>query len=57
MDALEALPAGDVTRLRGRRGEVRYRLRVGNWRAVFTYPEGAGRVIVHRIAHRREVYR
>jgi len=42
---------GDVKKLTG---EPRYRLRHGNWRAVF---EIAGDVIVVRIAHRRDVYR
>ena len=32
-----------------------FRLRQGNWRAVFSIEEGD--VIVDRIAHRREVYR
>jgi mRNA interferase RelE/StbE len=32
-----------------------YRVRQGNWRAVFSIEEGD--VIVDRIAHRREVYR
>ncbi len=32
-----------------------FRLRQGNWRAVFSIEEGD--VIVERVAHRREVYR
>jgi mRNA interferase RelE/StbE len=32
-----------------------FRLRQGNWRAVFSIEEGD--VIVDRVAHRREVYR
>lgn len=42
---------GDVKRLVGLQG--RYRLRHGDWRAIF---EIAGGVLVVKIAHRREVY-
>ena len=45
--------AGDVKRLTSFTPE--YRLRVGDWRVLF---EVVGpRVIIHRILHRREVYR
>lgn len=42
---------GDVVKLVGQRG---YRLRHGNWRAIFDLIDG---VYVVRIAHRKEVYR
>lgn len=32
-----------------------YRLRVGDWRVLFEV--GGGTVIIHRVLHRREVYR
>jgi len=34
-----------------------YRLRVGDWRVVFTLDGTVLRVTVVRVAHRREVYR
>jgi len=43
--------AGDVKKLKG---SDDYRLRHGDWRAIF---EIAGNIVVVRIAHRREVYR
>jgi mRNA-degrading endonuclease RelE of RelBE toxin-antitoxin system len=50
--APEALHLG-VTALSGEPGA--YRLRQGDWRAVFRIENGD--VMVDRIAHRREVYR
>ena len=44
---------GDVTKLAGRAGE--YRLRVGDYRAIFVLTPGV--VLVKRVRHRREVYR
>lgn len=32
-----------------------YRIRTGDWRVVFR-PDGDDRVVVSRVAHRREVY-
>ena len=43
----------NVTSLSGEAGT--YRLRRGQWRAVFSIEDGD--VIVDRVAHRREVYR
>ena len=34
-----------------------YRLRVGRYRVVYTIGDRLRRVVIHRIAHRREVYR
>lgn len=34
-----------------------YRLRVGNYRALYLVDEGAKEVTVTKVAHRREVYR
>lgn len=43
----------DVKRLRGSSGV--FRLREGDWRALFTWD--GGDLLVSRIAHRKEVYR
>jgi mRNA interferase RelE/StbE len=43
----------NVAALKGESGV--FRVRQGNWRAVFSIEEGD--VIVDRVAHRREVYR
>lgn len=42
-----------VTPLQGARGV--FRLRQGNWRAVFEWQEGE--LIIKKVAHRKEVYR
>ena len=53
-NAVERLPQGDVKPLSG---SVRlYRLRVGDWRIVFSYPDG-NTVLVERIAPRGEAYK
>ena len=57
--ALEAYAAdqtaGDVVKLQGTVST--YRLRVGDWRAIFDIDEAAGTMTVTRVAHRRDVYR
>lgn len=52
--AIECLPAGDVKPLKGSKGS--YRLRVGNWRILFSYPDD-GVTLIERIAPRGEVYK
>ena len=53
-NAVERLPKGDVKPLSG---SVRlYRLRVGNWRIVFSYPDG-NTVLIEKVAPRGEVYK
>lgn len=53
-NAVERLPKGDVKPLSG---SVRlYRLRVGDWRIVFSYPDG-NIVVIEKIAPRGEVYK
>jgi mRNA interferase RelE/StbE len=42
---------GDVKRLKGRQGS---RLRVGDWRVIFS--EEAGSIVVVAVGHRREIY-
>ena len=52
--AVERLPKGDVKPLSG---SVRlYRLRVGDWRIVFSYPDG-NTVLIEKIAPRGEAYK
>ncbi|MCW2306395.1 type II toxin-antitoxin system RelE family toxin [Rhodobium gokarnense] len=46
---------GDVVKLQGTTST--YRLRVGDWRAVFDIDEAAGTMTVTRVAHRRDIYR
>jgi mRNA interferase RelE/StbE len=46
-------PAG-CKKLKGYRDQ--WRVRVGDWRVVYTIDDGAKLVSVTRIAHRREVY-
>ena len=56
LDAYAADPAAsghDVVRLAGVAGG--FRLRAGLWRALFTVT--GDRMEVHRVGHRREVYR
>lgn len=51
--AVEPRPAGCL-KLRGREG---WRLRIGKYRIVYDIEDGARRVIVLDIGHRREIYR
>lgn len=52
--ALEKLPAGDIKPLRGSPGT--YRLRVGSWPILFSYPE-QNIVLVEKIGPRGDVYK
>lgn len=52
--AIEKLPQGDIKTLKG--GEGTYRLRVGNWRILFSYPD-AKTVLVEKIGPRGEIYK
>ena len=51
--AAEPRPHG-VTRLAGRSD---YRVRVGDWRVVYEIDDARRRVVIIRVAHRRDVYR
>ena len=44
----------DVKKLQG---QVAYRLRVGNYRVLFTIDDDARTVMVYAVGHRRDVYR
>lgn len=52
--AIEGIPAGDIKPLKGSRGS--YRLRVGDWRIIFSYPE-KNTILIEKIAPRGEVYK
>lgn len=52
--AIEALPAGDVKPLQGVAGS--YRLRVGDWRILFSYPNDET-ILIEKIAPRGQVYK
>jgi mRNA interferase RelE/StbE len=43
--------------VRALRGDVRFRLRVGDWRVIYKLLDDVLVVLVLRVAHRREVYR
>ena len=52
---IERLPAGDVKRLAGRRGE--YRLRVGGWRVLFGCDDSARLIRVQDVRPRGDAYK
>lgn len=53
-EAIEKIPNGDVKPLQG--SSALYRLRVGNWRIVFSYPDDDV-LLIERIAPRGDVYK
>lgn len=53
-DAVESLPNGNVKPLRGIKGL--YRLRVGDWRIIFSLPQN-DTILVEKIAPRGDVYK
>ena len=52
--AVEELPKGDIKPLSG--SKSLYRLRVGDWRVVFSYPK-ENAVLIEKIAPRGDVYK
>ena len=52
--AIESIPKGDIKTLKGSKGS--FRLRVGNWRILFSYPED-NTVLIEKIAPRGEIYK
>jgi mRNA interferase RelE/StbE len=46
---------GDVRKLAGESGM--YRLRVGDWRVLFTFEDNGRTVLVQRVVNRRDAYR
>ena len=55
LTALEANPRpADVKKLKGR---LAWRIRIGNYRAIYEINDHAHQIILVTVAHRREVYR
>lgn len=52
--SIEKLPAGDIKPYKGSPGT--YRLRVGDWRILFSYPE-EGTILIEKIGPRGGVYK
>ena len=52
---LKEPPEGDVRKLQGQ--EERWRLRVGDWRAIFSREASERTVTIRRILNRRDAYR
>lgn len=53
-EAIEKIPEGDIKMLQG--SVILYRLRVGGWRIVFSYPDKET-ILIERIAPRGDVYK
>lgn len=53
-DGIEKLPQGDIKPLQGSNGS--YRLRVGDWRILFSYPEH-DIILIEKIGPRGGVYK
>ena len=51
---IEKIPKGDIKPLKGSSGT--YRLRVGDWRILFSYP-GDGTILIEKIGPRGDVYK
>lgn len=51
---IEKIPNGDIKPLKGSSGA--YRLRVGDWRIIFSYPK-ENTVLIEKIAPRGEIYK
>jgi len=54
--ALAADPRA-ASNVKSLQGQPNYRLRVGDWRVIYTLQDNVLTVLVIRIAHRREAYR
>ena len=52
--AIELIPNGDIKPLKGSKGS--YRLRVGDWRILFSYVDN-NTVLIEKIAPRGEIYK
>lgn len=52
--AVEKIPDGDIKPLQGSKGT--YRLRVGGWRILFSYPT-QDTVLIEKIGPRGEIYK
>ena len=52
--AIEKIPEGDIKPMQGIKGS--YRLRVGGWRILFSYPED-GIILIEKVGPRGEIYK
>ena len=52
--AIEKIPEGDIKPMQGIKGS--YRLRVGGWRILFSYPED-GIILIEMVGPRGEIYK
>lgn len=52
--AIEKIPDGDIKPLQGSKGT--YRLRVGGWRILFSYP-ASDIILIEKIGPRGEIYK
>ena len=52
--AIEKLPEGDVLPLQGCKGS--FRLRVGDWRVIFSYPADNA-ILIEKIGPRGQIYK
>jgi len=55
-NAIKKIPAGDIKKLRGTHNPTLYRLRVGNFRVIYYYPE-QDQITIVRIDNRGDVYK
>ena len=53
-NAIEKIPLGDIKPLKGSDGS--FRLRVGDWRIIFSYPVD-GLILIEKIGSRVEIYK
>lgn len=53
-NAIEKIPLGDIKPLKGSNGS--FRLRVGDWRIIFSYPVD-GLILIEKIGPRGEIYK
>ena len=53
-NAIEKIPLGDIKPLKGSNGS--FRLRVGDWRIIFSYPVD-GLILIEKIGSRGEIYK
>ena len=52
--AISSIPEGDIKRLRGH--TELYRLRIGDWRIVFSYPDNKT-ILIEKISPRGDIYK
>lgn len=53
-NGIEGIPSGDIKTLQGYQGL--YRLRIGKWRIIFSYPD-EDTILIEKIGTRGDVYK